>query len=103
MPLPRCIIIIGLIVFILILLVFQSKIHAYIYDSVHLRSKATWESVVGLEVHAQIAAKSKLFSGSGSEFYAPVNTQVSFFDAGHPGTLPVCIHLVKMDNITRRK
>uniref|UniRef100_T1J1Q9 Glutamyl-tRNA(Gln) amidotransferase subunit B, mitochondrial n=1 Tax=Strigamia maritima TaxID=126957 RepID=T1J1Q9_STRMM len=48
-----------------------------------------WESVVGLEIHAQIASESKLFSSSGTSFTSPVNSQVSFFDAALPGTLPV--------------
>ncbi|XP_030369433.1 glutamyl-tRNA(Gln) amidotransferase subunit B, mitochondrial [Scaptodrosophila lebanonensis] len=48
-----------------------------------------WKSVVGLEVHAQISSTSKLFSGSGTTFGAPLNSAVSFFDASIPGTLPV--------------
>lgn len=53
-----------------------------------VRSK--WNSVVGLEVHAQIASKSKLFSGAANKYGAPPNTLVSPFDAAIPGTLPVC-------------
>ncbi|XP_073720488.1 glutamyl-tRNA(Gln) amidotransferase subunit B, mitochondrial isoform X2 [Misgurnus anguillicaudatus] len=45
--------------------------------------------VVGLEVHAQIHSKSKLFSGSHVRFLAPPNSLVSHFDASLPGTLPV--------------
>ncbi|XP_075736985.1 glutamyl-tRNA(Gln) amidotransferase subunit B, mitochondrial isoform X1 [Rhipicephalus microplus] len=48
-----------------------------------------WESVVGIEVHVQIASKSKLFSNSPYKFGAPQNSQVSPFDASIPGTLPV--------------
>jgi aspartyl-tRNA(Asn)/glutamyl-tRNA(Gln) amidotransferase subunit B len=48
-----------------------------------------WEVVIGLEVHAQVISKSKLFSGSSTEFGADPNTQVSFVDAGMPGQLPV--------------
>ncbi|XP_004533639.1 glutamyl-tRNA(Gln) amidotransferase subunit B, mitochondrial [Ceratitis capitata] len=48
-----------------------------------------WKSVVGLEVHAQLLTKSKLFSGSSNVFGAPLNTAVSYFDASLPGTLPV--------------
>jgi len=48
-----------------------------------------WEPVVGLEIHAQISANSKLFSGSAAQFAAPINSQVSAFDAALPGTLPV--------------
>ncbi|MDR0640725.1 MAG: Asp-tRNA(Asn)/Glu-tRNA(Gln) amidotransferase subunit GatB [Holosporales bacterium] len=48
-----------------------------------------WEVVIGLEVHAQIATKSKLFSSSPTDFGSDPNTQVSFYDAGMPGMLPV--------------
>ncbi|KAK2715381.1 glutamyl-tRNA(Gln) amidotransferase subunit B, mitochondrial-like isoform X2 [Artemia franciscana] len=51
-------------------------------------SKSKWQSVIGLEIHAQIAAQSKLFSRAGTNFGAPVNTQVSLLDCGIPGTLP---------------
>jgi aspartyl-tRNA(Asn)/glutamyl-tRNA(Gln) amidotransferase subunit B len=49
----------------------------------------TWEYVIGLEVHAQITSKAKLFSGAGTEFGAAPNSQVSFVDAAMPGMLPV--------------
>ncbi len=48
-----------------------------------------WEIVIGLEVHAQVISKAKLFSGAATEFGAEPNTQVSFIDAGFPGMLPV--------------
>ncbi len=48
-----------------------------------------WEVVVGLEVHAQVISKAKLFSGAATEFGASPNTQVSFVDAAFPGMLPV--------------
>ncbi len=48
-----------------------------------------WEVVVGLEVHAQIISKSKLFSGAATDFGAGPNSQVSFVDAAFPGMLPV--------------
>src|SRR4051812_21282978 len=48
-----------------------------------------WEMVIGLEVHAQIVSKAKLFSGAATAFGAEPNTQVSFVDAGFPGMLPV--------------
>lgn len=48
-----------------------------------------WEVVVGLEVHCQILSKSKLFSGSSTEFGAKANSNVSFVDAAMPGMLPV--------------
>lgn len=48
-----------------------------------------WETVIGLEVHVQLATKSKLFSGSATEFGAAPNTQASIYDLALPGTLPV--------------
>ena len=48
-----------------------------------------WEIVIGMEVHAQVASQSKLFSGASTEFGAEPNSQVSFIDAGFPGMLPV--------------
>ena len=51
-----------------------------------------WEVVIGLEVHAQITSKSKLFSGASTDFGADPNTQVDFLDAGMPGSLPVINH-----------
>ena len=48
-----------------------------------------WEIVIGLEVHAQVVAKAKLFSGAATDFGAEPNTQVSTVDAAFPGMLPV--------------
>ncbi|QIZ83397.1 Asp-tRNA(Asn)/Glu-tRNA(Gln) amidotransferase subunit GatB [Bermanella marisrubri] len=48
-----------------------------------------WEVVIGLEIHAQLATKSKIFSGSSTEFGAEPNTQASLVDLGLPGVLPV--------------
>ena len=48
-----------------------------------------WEMVIGLEVHAQVLTKSKLFSGASADFGAAPNAQVSPVDAGMPGMLPV--------------
>jgi aspartyl-tRNA(Asn)/glutamyl-tRNA(Gln) amidotransferase subunit B len=48
-----------------------------------------WEIVIGLEVHAQISSRSKLFSGSAVDGEDGANTRVSFFDVGMPGMLPV--------------
>src|ERR1051326_1482775 len=48
-----------------------------------------WEVVIGLETHAQVIAKSKLFSGAATAFGAEPNTQVSPVDAAFPGMLPV--------------
>jgi aspartyl-tRNA(Asn)/glutamyl-tRNA(Gln) amidotransferase subunit B len=48
-----------------------------------------WEMVIGLEVHAQVTSKAKLFSGAATLFGAEPNSQVSFVDAAFPGMLPV--------------
>ncbi|MFC4291936.1 Asp-tRNA(Asn)/Glu-tRNA(Gln) amidotransferase subunit GatB [Sphingorhabdus arenilitoris] len=48
-----------------------------------------WEVVIGLEVHAQVTSKSKLFSGAATEFGAEPNSQVSLIDSAMPGMLPV--------------
>jgi aspartyl-tRNA(Asn)/glutamyl-tRNA(Gln) amidotransferase subunit B len=48
-----------------------------------------WETVIGLEVHAQIVSKAKLFSGAATDFGAEPDTQVSPVDAAFPGMLPV--------------
>ena len=48
-----------------------------------------WETVIGLEIHAQVVSKAKLFSGAGTDFGAEPNTQVSPVDAAFPGMLPV--------------
>jgi aspartyl-tRNA(Asn)/glutamyl-tRNA(Gln) amidotransferase subunit B len=48
-----------------------------------------WEVVIGMEVHAQVLSKSKLFSGASTAFGAEPNTQVSLVDAAMPGMLPV--------------
>ena len=51
--------------------------------------KGQWELVVGMEVHAQISSKSKLFSSASTSFGASPNTNVSLVDAAMPGMLPV--------------
>jgi aspartyl-tRNA(Asn)/glutamyl-tRNA(Gln) amidotransferase subunit B len=48
-----------------------------------------WEVVVGIETHAQLLTKSKMFSGASTAFGAPPNTQASAVDIALPGTLPV--------------
>ena len=48
-----------------------------------------WEIVIGLEVHAQVVSRAKLFSGASTAFGAEPNAQVSFVDAAFPGMLPV--------------
>ena len=52
-------------------------------------AKADWELVIGLEVHAQVASRAKLFSGASTEFGAEPNSNVAFVDAAMPGMLPV--------------
>ena len=48
-----------------------------------------WETVIGLEIHAQLATRSKIFSGSSTAFGAAPNTQANLVDLGYPGVLPV--------------
>ena len=48
-----------------------------------------WEIIIGMEVHAQVASNSKLFSGAATEYGGEPNSQVSLVDAGMPGMLPV--------------
>ena len=48
-----------------------------------------WELVIGMEVHAQVASQSKLFSGASTAFGAEPNSNVSLVDAAMPGMLPV--------------
>jgi aspartyl-tRNA(Asn)/glutamyl-tRNA(Gln) amidotransferase subunit B len=52
-------------------------------------AKGDWEIIVGLEVHAQVASKSKLFSGASTAFGGDPNNHVSLVDAAMPGMLPV--------------
>ena len=52
-------------------------------------STGDWEVVIGLEVHAQVASKSKLFSGASAQYGAGPNENVSLVDAAMPGMLPV--------------
>jgi aspartyl-tRNA(Asn)/glutamyl-tRNA(Gln) amidotransferase subunit B len=48
-----------------------------------------WELVIGLEIHAQLATASKIFSGAATRYGAPPNTQADLVDLGYPGVLPV--------------
>jgi aspartyl-tRNA(Asn)/glutamyl-tRNA(Gln) amidotransferase subunit B len=48
-----------------------------------------WEVVIGLEIHAQLATKSKIFSGSSTAYGAAPNSQADLVDLGYPGVLPV--------------
>ena len=48
-----------------------------------------WEIVIGLEIHAQLSTRSKIFSGASTAFGADPNTQACLVDLGYPGVLPV--------------
>src|SRR6202045_671520 len=50
---------------------------------------SAWETVIGLEIHAQLATRSKIFSGSATAYGAPPNAQANLVDLGYPGALPV--------------
>ena len=49
----------------------------------------SWETVIGLEIHAQLATQSKIFSGAPTRYGAEPNTQACLVDLGYPGVLPV--------------
>ncbi len=63
----------------------MSEYQRYRYEG----NSGPWEVVIGLEIHAQISSKSKLFSGARTDFGGEPNHQVTFIDAGFPGMLPV--------------
>src|ERR1700722_16794671 len=48
-----------------------------------------WEVVIGLEIHAQLATRSKIFSGAATAYGAPPNSQANLVDLAYPGVLPV--------------
>ena len=48
-----------------------------------------WETVIGLEIHAQLATRSKIFSGSATTYGAEPNVQADLIDLAYPGVLPV--------------
>ncbi len=50
---------------------------------------ASWEVVIGLEIHTQLSTASKIFSGAATAYGAAPNTQACLVDLGYPGTLPV--------------
>ena len=62
--------------------------------------RAGWEVVVGLEVHAQLATRSKIFSAASTAYGAEPNTQACLVDLGYPGVLPVLneevVHMATM-------
>ena len=49
----------------------------------------SWETVIGLEIHAQLSTKSKIFSGSATAYGKGPNTQANLVDLAYPGVLPV--------------
>ena len=51
-----------------------------------------WEAVIGLEIHTQLATKSKIFSGAATAYGADPNSQACAVDLGLPGVLPVLNH-----------
>ena len=61
---------------------------------------AGWEVVIGLEIHTQLATKSKIFSGASTAYGAEPNTQACLVDLGYPGVLPVLnqevVHMAAM-------
>src|SRR5829696_3500510 len=48
-----------------------------------------WETVIGLEIHAQLATRSKIFSSAPTAYGAAPNVQANLVDLGYPGVLPV--------------
>ena len=58
-------------------------------DAARVRVMSNWEVVIGLEIHAQLATRSKIFSGSPTAYGAPPNTQANLVDLAYPGVLPV--------------
>jgi aspartyl-tRNA(Asn)/glutamyl-tRNA(Gln) amidotransferase subunit B len=59
------------------------------HDNLIEGATGPWEVVIGMEVHAQVLSKSKLFSGASAEFGGDPNAHVSLVDAAMPGMLPV--------------
>ena len=57
--------------------------------SMNAATTGDWEVVIGLEIHAQLATRSKIFSGSATEYGASPNSQANLVDLGYPGVLPV--------------
>ncbi len=62
--------------------------------------RSGWEIVIGLEIHAQLATRSKIFSGASTAYGAEPNTQACLVDLGYPGVLPVLneevVHMATM-------
>ncbi|MBT8067086.1 MAG: Asp-tRNA(Asn)/Glu-tRNA(Gln) amidotransferase subunit GatB [Gammaproteobacteria bacterium] len=63
-------------------------------------ASSNWEVVIGLEIHAQLATRSKIFSGASTAYGAEPNTQACLVDLGYPGVLPVLneevVHMATM-------
>src|SRR4051794_6674158 len=54
-----------------------------------MNAHSDWETVIGLEIHAQLSTKSKIFSSSATAYGAAPNAQANLVDLGYPGVLPV--------------
>jgi aspartyl-tRNA(Asn)/glutamyl-tRNA(Gln) amidotransferase subunit B len=67
----------------------QDKVKATTNTNLIEGATGEWEIIVGLEVHAQVASASKLFSGASTAFGGDPNSHVSLVDAAMPGMLPV--------------
>ncbi len=67
----------------------QDKVKATTNTNLIEGATGEWEIIVGLEVHAQVASASKLFSGASTAFGGAPNSHVSLVDAAMPGMLPV--------------
>src|SRR4026208_1201411 len=60
-----------------------SRLHAAMSE------RMSWETVIGLEIHAQLATRSKIFSSAPTAYGAAPNAQANLVDLGYPGVLPV--------------
>ena len=67
----------------------EAKVKEEKNDNLIAGATGDWETIIGLEVHAQVASNAKLFSGSSTQFGGAPNSHVSFVDAAMPGMLPV--------------
>ena len=60
-----------------------------------------WETVIGLEIHVQLATKTKIFSGASTSFGAEPNSQACAVDLAMPGTLPVLNKQVRFTGLEK--
>ncbi|ORY21365.1 biosynthesis-related protein [Naematelia encephala] len=75
--------------------------HAIARRSYATTSNDGWETVIGLEIHAQLRTRRKLFSEAKLSYDAPANTHVGLFDAAFPGALPVLdLNAVRLSILT---